>query len=338
MALISAQGIRPGSINMGRILRNLRHHSDMSRKVVYHRPPIFTKDDYGVETDTTSTAELLLPDLPALIRPALTADYVMERAGVNIVGAARVYTPNMQTIKGYPNFDQDNNTDFNEIEGWDRFIDVIRDIFHLPTDNEEDWTSTNAVTSDGEKIIVTRSDANDAVTWSGNTGSSPVRGPKNTLEADRIKFQIMASGAANNYLESFVSTNASATLTYSLPAVNSLLIPTGSWLTVDVPYVTGTIASGTSIYSGGARNAITVASGGAAFDYEDTLSTFAVNLNDGSDGGAAEDTIVYIKNLKYYKSISWHVHSLKEINTQFTIYNCVRVRGRRDSIRRSYDT
>ena len=88
--LISNQGIKPGSINMGRILRSLRHHSDMSRKVVYHRPPIFEKDSYGSETSSVSTAELLLPELPALIRPALTADYQLERAGVNIIGAARV--------------------------------------------------------------------------------------------------------------------------------------------------------------------------------------------------------------------------------------------------------
>ena len=70
--LISKQGIRPGSINMGRILRNLRHHSDMSRKVVYHRPPIYQKDDYGSETTTIVTNEILIPQLSALIRPTVT--------------------------------------------------------------------------------------------------------------------------------------------------------------------------------------------------------------------------------------------------------------------------
>ena len=118
--MLNQQGVRPGSINMGRILRQLAHHSNQSRKVTYRRPPIFGKDNYGVEGGTIVTQELLYPELPALIRPALTADYSMERAGVNIIGAARVYTPNLQTIKGYSNFDQTaTNPNFDEIEGWD---------------------------------------------------------------------------------------------------------------------------------------------------------------------------------------------------------------------------
>ena len=138
--LISNQGVRPGSINMGRILRSLRHHSDMSRKVVYHRLPIFKKDDYGVETGETETAELLLPNLPALIRPALTADYTLERGGANIIGAARVYTPNLQTIKGFDNFDQTKNPNFNE----DLSLELARDDYYnnLKKESEIDLYGT----------------------------------------------------------------------------------------------------------------------------------------------------------------------------------------------------
>ena len=120
--MLSQQGIRPGSINMARVLRNLRYHTNQSKMVTYYRPPIFGKDDYGVETGVVSTAEILLPDLPALIRPALTADYQLEKGGGNIIGAARAYTSNIKTVKGMSNFDQDNNTNFNEIEGWDRIL------------------------------------------------------------------------------------------------------------------------------------------------------------------------------------------------------------------------
>ena len=325
--LISNQGIRPGSINMGRLLRSLRHHSDMSRKVVYHRPPIFTKDDYGVETGETDTAELLLPQLPALIRPALTADYQLERGGGNIIGAARVYTPNLQTIKGFDNFNQANNTNFNEIEGWDRFIDVSRYIYHTPTSGTAGWTSGSAdvtFASDGEKITATLgTDAEGSFYYT--TGAT------NTLEADRIQFKIKASGTVS--LDSFKTYNgatqtAANALTYT-PA--SLNIPTDSWLTVDVPFVTGTVASGTSIYDSGTRYAVTVASG-ASFTYVQDFRDFEFNVS-----GSDED-IVYVKDIKFYKSISWHVHSVKEINSQFIIYNTVRTRGKRDSRRRAYDT
>ena len=43
------------------------------------------------------------------------------------------------------------------------------------------------------------------------------------------------------------------------------------------------------------------------------------------------------KDVEFYKSVSWHVHSLKELNTDFITYNCVRTRGRRDSVRRAYN-
>ena len=323
MTLISQQGIRPGSINMGRILRNLRHHSDMSRKVVYHRPPIYTADDYGVEGGAISTNELLLPNLPALIRPALTADYSLERAGVNIIGAARVYTPNMQTIKGYPNFDQDNNTNFNEIEGWDRFIDVNRIIYQIPTNVATGWSSTEAVTSDGEKITFT-SDGEASQTLEFDVSAT------NTLEADRFRFQIKASGVA-----SFEQLDLTQTGILTYTPASAVLIPTDSWLTVDVPFERKTqelFASGTSIYQDGARTAVTLSAFTEA-QYEDPFTQMVLYFEDTVDEGVE----VYLKGIQYYKSISWHVHSLKEINTQFTIYNCVRTSGKRDSIRRSYN-
>ena len=322
MTLISQQGIRPGSINMGRILRNLRHHSDMSRKVVYHRLPIFKKDDYGVETGETSTNELLLPNLPALIRPALTADYTLERGGANIIGAARVYTPNMQTIKGFSNFDQDNNTNFNEIEGWDRFIDTSRIIYHIPTNVATGWSANEAVTSDGEKVTFT-SDGEASQTLEFDVSAT------NTLEADRFRFQIKASGVAK--FEQF-DLSQTDILTYT-PA-SAVLIPTDSWLTVDVPFERKTqelFASGTSIYQDGVRTAVTL----SAFteeQYEDPFTKLTLYFED----TVAEDVEVYMKGIQYYKSISWHVHSVKEINEQFIIFNTVRTRGKRDSIRRSY--
>ena len=353
--LISNQGIRPGSINMGRILRSLRHHSDMSRKVVYHRPPIFTKDDYGVETNTVDTNELLLPELPALIRPALTADYNLERAGVNIIGAARVYTPNIQTIKGFSNFNQDNNVNFNEIEGWDRFIDKTRNIYQVPTSangntsggaadagtltlsgaNISGTATTLGVWSDGTAAGSTYDTDGDAlaITLGGTPSGTVIWTPNSTtnvLEADRISFKIKASGTVK--LRTFSSFNGGTSANDELKYDNGdITIPTDSWMTVDVPFVTGTVASGTSIFLDGTRYAVAVSSG-SSFTYVENLNKFEFDIS-GSD-----NDIAYIRDFNFYKSISWHVHSLKELNAQYTIYNCVRVAGKRDSRRRAYET
>ena len=327
--MLSAQGVRPGSINMGRVLRQLRHRSGQSRLVTYRRPPIFDKDDYGVEGGTIVAQELLFPGLPALIRPAVTADYMLEQAGHNIIGVARVYTPNIQTIKGFPNFEQTAAIpDFNEIEGWDRFIDRQRNVYQVPTSGTSGWTSGTAdttFTSDGQTITATLGADYDG-TFYYTTGAT------NTLESDRLTFQIKASGASNIELSNFKSFNGGTqdtdyAITYT-PA--SLSIPTGSWLTIDVPFVSGTVASGTSIYMDGVRSAVTVTSG-SSFDYEADFRDVEFGIS-----GAADGNIVYVRDIRFYKSIAWHVHSLKELNDEFMIFNTVRTRGKRDSRRRAY--
>jgi len=331
-------GVKPGHINMGRVIRNLSHVTDQSRKMTYHRLPIFGKDAYGVESGVAVTQEILLPDLPALMRPALTKSYRLERAGQNIIGAAMVYTENLKTIKGVANFDQENNTDFNEIEGWDRFIDVDRHIFTIPTDaTSSAWTGTDwTFVSDGEKMTATH--AGIALTGSFTytlTGS-------NTLEADRLTFQIKASGSEpllKQFNVNHGTAGAANTLTYT-PAT-TLTIPTGSWLTVDVPWklgVEGTSGpssrtenvSGSSIYKRGSRYNVDVVAG-ASFDFEDTFRTFTLTTS-----GAAAAQTIYIKGINYNKTINWHVHSLREYNSDYMVFNCVRVKGKRDSRRRAY--
>ncbi len=324
--MISKQGVKPGTLNMNRVFRALRYRTDQARKVVYRRPPIYGKDNYGVETGAVSGSEMILPELPAIIRPTLTADYQLERAGANIIGAARIYTPNIRTIKGLSNFNQENNEDFNEIEGWDRLIDVSRYIYTVPTSGASGWTSGTAdftFASDGQTITATLGTDYDG-------GFYFTTSATNTLEADRIRFQIKASGAIE--FSNFKSFNGGTqdtdyAITYT-PA--SLTIPTGSWLTVDVPFVSGTVADGTTIYKNGTRSAVTVTTG-SSWDYEADFRDFEIGLS-----GTASGNAVYIRDIQFYKSISWHVHSLKDQNNDFIIFNCVRTSGKRDSRRRAY--
>jgi len=315
---------------MGRILRNMRYHTNQSRKVVFYRPPQFTTDNYGVETTTiaTSGAEMVIPDLPALIRPSITSDYQLQRSGHNIVGAARIYTPNLATIKGFANFNQANDAQFNEIEGWDRLIDVNRYIYTVPTNATTAWTSgtTADVTfaSDGQTITATLgSDYYGDFYYT--TGAT------NTLEADRIQFQIKASGASNIALINCKSMNGGTqngnyAITYT-PA--SLSIPTGSWLTVDLPFASGSVASGSSIYLNGTRHAVTITTG-SSFNYEADFRDFVFNVS-----GAASGNKVMVREIKYYKSIRWMVQAVRDYNDDYVIYECVRTRGKSDKNRRA---
>ena len=101
-----------------------------------------------------------------------------------------------------------------------------------------------------------------------------------------------------------------------------------NWLTVDIPFVTGT--SATSIYQTGTRNNVPVTTGGS-FDYENDLRIFRIEYN------ADNTDTLQIKDIEYYKSVSWHVHSLKDMTDGYIIFNCVRTAGRDDAKRRAYD-
>ena len=314
--LIGSQGVRPGALNMNRVFRALRYRTEQAQKVTYHRPTIYKTDNYGVPSGSVGSPEILLPDLPAIIRPAMTADYSQEKFGSNINGAARVYTPNITTIKNLPNFDQDNNTNFNEIEGWDRLITNYRTIFSIPTSGTTNWsTDEGTITSDGESITNTLSD-NGYIRYTATS--------KNALEADRLRFKVKTNFTAT--ITTFTIVNAEGspqTLTYT---PTSLTVPSGNWLTVDVPYVSGT--SATSIYRDGTRYAVTV---GGTYDYETNVDKIQINY---TGYGAATNT-VQIKELEFYKSVSWHVHSLKDMTDGYIIFNCVRTSGRYDSRRRA---
>jgi len=314
--LIGSQGVRPGALNMGRVFRALRYRTEQAQFVTYHRPAIYKTDDYGVPSGTVGSDELLLPDLPAIIRPAVTADYTQERAGNNIIGAARIYTPNITTIKNYANFDQSNNTDFNEIEGWDRLITNYRTVYSVPTDVTGSWTTdSGSITTDGESITNT-------LTGDGymlHTATS-----KNALEADRLRFKVKTNFTLT--LTNFKSENTDDDVLTFTPT--ALTVPSGTWLTIDVPYVSGT--SATSIFRGGTRYAVTVA---GTYDYETNIKTLELNYT----GYSAGTDTVQIKEVEYYKSVSWHVHSLKDMTDGYIIFNCVRTRGRSDAKRRAYE-
>ena len=320
--LIGSQGVRPGALNMNRVFRALRYRTEQAQKVTYHRPPIFKTDDYGVPSGSIGSNEILIPDLPAIIRPTVTADYQQERKGNNIIGAARIYTPNITTIKNLPNFDQDTNTDFNEIEGWDRLITNYRTIFYIPTTGTTNWNGTGSVASDGESVTLTAT---------GNGNLVYTTSATNTLEADRFRLKIKGSGSVQ--LNAIRVYHGSLASTHRINWDNdNFILLDDNWLTIDLPFVSGTTS--TSIYQTGSRNAVTVSIGGGLSQeaqYEADFRKLQIDFS------ATNGDTLQVKEIEYYKSVSWHVHSLKDMTDGYIIFNCVRTSGRSDARRRAYD-
>jgi len=81
------------------LLKRLSFQTGQSRKVTYYRPPVYGKDNYGVETDTISAQEIIIPDVRAYIRNRTDKSFVQQRAGHNITGKADIFLPNLRTLK-----------------------------------------------------------------------------------------------------------------------------------------------------------------------------------------------------------------------------------------------
>ena len=71
-------------INMSGLLKKLSFRTGQSRRIVYYRPVIYGKDNYGVENNSVITNEINVPDVPAYIRNVVDKDYVIERGGHNL--------------------------------------------------------------------------------------------------------------------------------------------------------------------------------------------------------------------------------------------------------------
>ena len=302
---------------MSGLLKRLSFQTGQSRKVTYYRPPVYGKDNYGVETDTISAQEIIVPDVRAYIHNKSDKSFVQQRAGHNVTGKANIYLPNLSTLKNFPNFS--GATAFNEPEGFDKIIDYDRTVYQVPTDTATGWSGTGNESTDGESVTLTASgDGNFVYATTAN----------NSLEADRITMQIKGSGSVQlNFISVFHGGTADS---YRVKYDNAnFILLDETYLTIDLPFASGTTS--TSIYQTGSRNAVTLTEG-ADFDYLNDFRKLQINFN--ADSG---DTIT-IKNIKYYKSSEWSIHEINDYNDEFMSLSCVRTEGRRDSRRRAYGT
>ena len=314
---------------MSGLLKKLSFRTGQSRKITYYRPAIYGKDDYGVENSTVQSNEINVPSINAYIRNIIDKDYVVERGGHSITGKAKIYLPNLSTLKNYPNLNQDNNTLFNDITGFDQLIDYDRTVFAPIVSSSVGWASgTMDATFSGQGYGGTTLTTTLGSTTSGtftytNSGA-------NILESDRLTFKLKASGTL--YLKGF-NVYASGTTSawkygYNASASSvAVLLPTSTWLTIDVPYTSGTSLS--SIYKSGVRHGLNVTQGSSWVN-----GTYAFNNLEFDVSGAS--TLLYIKDLKFYKSSVWSVQKVNDYNDEYMVFDCVRTIGKRDKIRRAY--
>ena len=303
------------------LLKRLSFQTGQSRKVTYYRPPVYGKDNYGVETDTISAQEIIVPDVRAYIRNRTDKSFVQQRAGHNITGKADIFLPNLGTLKNFPNFS--GATAFNEPEGFDKIIDYDRTVYQVPTDTATGWSGTGSAATDGESVTLT-------ATGNGNLVYSTTA--TNTLEADRFRLKIKASGSVQ--LNAIRVYHGSLASTHRVNWDNdNFVILDNNLLTIDLPFVSGTTSA--SIYQTGSRNGVTVSIGGGLSQEAQYRADFRKLQIDFS---ATNGDTITVKDIKYYKSSEWSIHEINDYNDEFMSLSCVRTSGRRDSRRRAYGT
>ena len=313
---------------MSGLLKKLSFRTGQSRRIVYYRPAIYGKDDYGVENNTAITNEINVPSVSAYIRNIVDKNYVVERAGHNITGKSRIYLPNLSTVKNYPNLNQSNNSNFNDITGFDQLIDYDRTVYKPVVSSNTGWaagTMTSTFSAEGYGGTTLTVDLGG--TTSGTFVYTDVGA--NILESDRITLQVKASGTL--YLKG-INVYASGTTSawqYGVNANSPVLIPTDSWTTIDVPYTSGTSLS--SLYIEGTYNKLNVTQGASWKN-----GTFALNNIMFDVSGA--NTQLQIKEFKFYKSSVWSVIKVNDYNDEYMVFDCIRTVGKRDKLRRAYGT
>ena len=318
-------------INMSGLLKKLSFRTGQSRRVVYYRPPIYGKDNYGVESNTVVTNEINVPNVNAYIRNIVDKDYVVERGGHNITGKARIYLPNITTLKNYPNLNQDNNTNFNDITGFDQLIDYDRTIYVPTISSNTGWaagtmTSTFAAEGYGGTTLTVSLGASASGTFKYTSAGA------NILESDRLTFKLKSSGTVYFKGVNVYASGTTAAWKYGINASSTssnVKVPTDEWLTIDVPYTSGTSLS--SVYLSGTRYGFNVTQGASWKN-----GIYAFNNLEFDVSGAS--TKLYIKDLKFYKSSNWHVQKVNDYNDEYMVFDCVRTTGKRDKIRRAYGT
>tara|TARA_R110000751_G_scaffold119302_1_gene219738 strand:+ start:432 stop:1418 length:987 start_codon:yes stop_codon:yes gene_type:complete len=316
-------------INMSGLLKKLSFRTGQSRKIVYYRPIIFGKDEYGVENNSIIVNEINVPSVPAYIRNIVDKDYVIERGGHNITGKSRIFLPNLATIKNYPNLDQDTNTYFNDITGFDQLIDYDRTVYTPTVSSNTGWAAgTMDSTFAGQGYGGTTLTITMGSTVSGTF--SYTNSGANILESDRLTFKLKASGALYFKGVNVYGSGTTDAWKYGINASSTssnVLVPTGDWITVDVPYTSGTSLS--SVYLSGSRYGFNVTQGAS-------WKNGTYNLNNLEFDVSGANSELKIKELKFYKSSVWHVQKVNDYNDEYMAFDCVRTSGKRDKIRRAY--
>ena len=352
--MVSAVNV--GTVNMPKVLRHLSHRSSQVRDLLFIRDAMYAKDskntkadasgiagpavNFGYETTSTttqsvgtdkayytSTPELVLPGLKMLQSPISSRSGRMERGGHRINGACTFYAPSLTYIRTLDNFSE--TTQFNELETFDKLIDIERIIINP---NSATYIGSS---SNWEGGVYTATSATHTISFANATAG---------YEVDRLQFKIKTSGtldyiqlSANQTLAGLQSASSA-----SIKWDGTMALSSTDWITIDVPLrgvgnhsgAGGKNITTTSLYKDGTRYAFTASNVGG-FDI-DTLLGDSNNELSSLIIALSSSASTELKDIYLYKEAEWRIDTIKEYRDEYLQIGAVRVRGDSGSRRRAY--
>lgn len=313
---------------MPKLLRQMRHRTSQVRDLVFIRDPIYRKStkttksggtlagpavNFGYE-ENLSTArtegsdaayhadspELILPGLKCLQSPVISRSGELERTGHRITGACTFYAPSLDYILALDNFSE--TTQFNELETYDKLIDIER-IIYTATDYSATSTSHTIKTFDDKSA---------------------------GYQLDRLQFKIKSGTTLTKIALSGNEGGTTKSLTWS----GSLALSSSEYITIDVPLRDIDAGETTSVYKDGVRTELTAGTDNTILDIDKLYGASTYDLL--SLVLTTSSGLVELKDIYFYKEAEWRIQSIKDYRDEYMEIGAVRVRGDRGSRRRAY--
>ena len=320
--------IKLGRVNMPKLLRQMRHRTSQVRDLVFIRDPIYRKStkttksggtlagpavNFGYE-ENLSTArtegsdaayhadspELILPGLKCLQSPVISRSGELERTGHRITGACTFYAPSLDYILALDNFSE--TTQFNELETYDKLIDIER-IIYTATDYSATSTSHTIKTFDDKSA---------------------------GYQLDRLQFKIKSGTTLTKIALSGDEGGTTKSLTWS----GSLALSSSEYITIDVPLRDIDAGDTTSVYKDGVRTELTAGTDNTILDIDKLYGASTYDLL--SLVLTTSSGLVELKDIYFYKEAEWRIDAIKDYRDEYMEIGAVRVRGDRGSRRRAY--
>jgi len=320
--------IKLGRVNMPKLLRQMRHRTSQVRDLVFIRDPIYRKEtkttksggtlsgpavNFGYESNShaaqaegtnaayhADSPELILPGLKCLQSPIVSRRGELERTGHRITGACTFYAPSLDYILAMDNFSE--TTQFNELETYDKLIDIERIIYKI-----SDYSATN--TSHTIKTFADKAAG---------------------YQLDRLQFKIKSGTTLTKIALSGNEGGSTKSLTWS----GSLALSSSEYITIDVPLRDLEAGDKTSVYKDGVRTELTAGTDNTILDIDKLYGASTYDLL--SLVLTTSSGLVELKDIYLYKEAEWRIEGIKDYRDEYMEIGAVRVRGDRGSRRRAY--